>query len=661
MLKKWQKRLKPLIERLGFKDKVKQGKLSADEQKQLYAEYEKEYGVSFTADREANEDAEPEPAPVPELSADDQQQLAAMFGDEAPKTVPAMTQKIVEQQQTIQTLEQQSEPATPVATVVLGGNQGSPSPSVNVLAMTLGHVAHTPSYLFGIEDPMMSRGNWYVDLTINKTPVVSKLTPPQKESFMEAFNSFSQQLVVRSAELSEKNMVGLLNYQKLISGESSIDYSDLFGKAGEYIVRRTDIILAYMRSLPSVSHIFPMRSNVQNKEIAPGANFGELSQGYREGKIFKGNVRFTAEIYHVVDVMFKFLFRDLIKLEKQYIGYLNKEGSDVIKWTFIEWIMVHFGEILKNEQNRRRVVGVRTPQQYVVANPAMLAADGIYQAVDIIEEELKVYPNPDFPLYTESTIVTYFESFWDFHTMILDSLVGFKLYANAKHKAWYTRGFRERYGRDTDFSGVTPDTISDVDANIIWVPNLPANNYKLILTTPGNLENLEDKPNEMFAFYFERDWESIGVMSRWKEGAGAQQAGIQYKTLAELKASGYINQWIFTNYPVSKLEADVTTINAQLNSYFETGVNTAATVITDIENLPAERVCKIICGDITNPSQINQTGKFAKISANWVPTAVGDYIWLYNELEDYQEMIDGENVTMTRVTGNFLELRRKVS
>lgn len=659
MLKKWQKRLKPLIERLGFKDKVKQGKLSADEQKQLYAEYEKEYGVSFSADKEANEDAEPDPAPVPELSAEDQQQLAAMFGEDAPKTVPAMTQKIVEQQQTIQTLEQLPESTAPVTTVALGANQGNPS--ANVLSITLGRVAHTPTHLFGIEDPMMSRGNWYVDLTINKTPVVEKLTPDQKESFMKAFNSFSQQLVLRSAELSEKNMVGLLNYQKMISGESNIDYSDLFGKAGEYIVRRTDIILAYLRSLPSVSNIFPMRSNIQNKEVAPGANFGELSQGYRPGKIFKGNVRFTAEIYKVVDVMFKFLFQDLIKLEKQYIGYLNKEGSDVIKWTFIEWIMVHFGEILKNEQNRRRVVGVRTPQQNVVANPAMLAADGVYQAVDLVEEDYKVFPNPDYGVYTESTIGDYFESFWDFHTQILDSLVGWKLYANGKHKAWYTRWFRNKYGRDTDFSGVTPDTIADVDANIIWVPNLPANNYKVILTIPGNLENHEDKPNEMFAFYFERDWESIGVMSRWKEGAGAQQAGIQYKTLKELKASEYVNQWIFTNDPVTELAADASVVNAKLNSYFKTGANTAATEITNIDKLPAERVCKIICGDLNNPTQIKKAGKFAKISADWVPTAVGDFIWLYNELEDYQETIDGESVTMTRPTGNYLELRRRVS
>lgn len=204
MFKKWQKRLKPLIERLGFTKKVQEGKLSADDQKALYAEYEKEYGVAFSVDREANEDAEPDPQP--ELSAEDQQQLASMFGEEAPKTVSGLTQKVVEQKETIQQLEAQPEVATPITTVSIGipGN-----PSGNVLAMTLGRNAHTATHLFGIEDPMMARGNWYVDLTVNRTPVVEKLTPVQKESFMEAFNTFSQQMVARSTQLSANNMVGL--------------------------------------------------------------------------------------------------------------------------------------------------------------------------------------------------------------------------------------------------------------------------------------------------------------------------------------------------------------------------------------------------------------------------------------------------------------------
>ena len=655
-IKTWQKRAMDIAKSLDFEEKMAAGSLTADEQKQLFAKYEEVHGVTFSADKEANVD-EPE-ADQTILSEDDQKSLAAVFGENAPKTATEVVAKVVEQDTTIKTLEGEPEVKTPVASVGLNGS----ATIAKTMAITLGHSAHTPTHLYGIEDPLFIRGRWYNELSVNRKPVAESITIEQRREFKEAFNSFAEKLVSRSTELHSSNMIETLDYKKMIAGESTIDYSDLFGKAGEYIVRRTDLILAYLRTLPSVSHIFPLVSNIQNKEIAPGANFGELSQGYREGKIFKGSVHFTAEIYSVIDVMFKFLFKDLIKLEKQYIGYLNRqgnEGSNVIKWTFVEWIMIHFGTILRNEQNRRRVIGVRVPQQNVVSNPAMLAADGAYRAIERVEEELKIRPNPEFEAYSETTIVEYYEGFWDWVSQILDSMEGYKMYANLKHRPWYIRNFRKKYGKDTDFTGVASSELNDVDANIIWVPNLPLNVFKLIITVPGNIENYEDKPNEMLAFYFERDWEQLGVMSRWKEGSGVQQAGIQYKTPAELEASNYENQWIFTNDPATSLADGDTEPDGKVNTLFKTGENTAVTAITDIKNADISRVYKIVCGDLTNATTIAKAGKFAKLSAAWNPAKVGDYIKVHAELEDYTDTIDGETVTLTRPTGNFLELERK--
>lgn len=657
-MKIWQLNFRSVARKLGFGDKLKAGKLTADEQKQIAAEYEKEFGTTLDADKTAGLDYVPE---APLLSAAEIEELGLIEeGEETPETpkqvVHSLTSKVKSQQQTIEQLEQSPEPTAPVAVVAPSANLSSQN-----FDRVMGRTAHTPTHLFGIEEPMFSRDKWHVELTVNRKPVAKDLSKKQKNQFIEDFNKYSDQLIKRSNELIERNMLGLLDYNKLIAGASSIDYSDMFGKLGEYSVARTDIILAYLRSLPSVDHIFPVRSNVQNKEEAPGATFGELSQGYREGKIFKGSVSFTAEIYRVTDVMFKFLFRDLIKLEKQYIGDMNKEGSNVIKWTFIEWIMVHFGTILRNEQNVRRVMGTRVPQQNVTANPALLAADGAYRAIERVEEELKVYPNPEFKTYNAATIVDYFEAFWDFYTQILPSMVGYKLYANLKHRPWYIREFRKKYGRDTDFSGVTAESINDVDANIIWVPNAPTNYYKLFITIPGNTENQEDKPNEMFSFYFERDWEQVGVMSRWKEGSGLNIAGVQFKTLQELIKSNYEYQWIFTNYPVTDLSANILKLNAKVNSLFLTGANTTATNISSIENFRADSIVKVICGSMDNATTVKKAGIFSKISEDFIPKAEGDWIKFYPELEDYEVTIDGETVIKTRPTGNFLELDRRVT
>lgn len=649
-MKKWQKRISSVANKLGFSSKMSEGKLTADDQKKIFAAYKEEFGITYSEDKAANEDVE-----ETLLTINEQKELNTILGDASVSTVKEVIAQVAEQKNTIQVLSASPELDIPVDVKKIE------SSSINTLAKTLGRTAHSSTHLFGIEDSLFSLNSWYVNLTVTKTPIAKNLTIDQRHDFKGVINSFAERLVSRSKELETQNLLGVLNFNKMVSGDNPIDYSDLYGKAGEYIVRRTDLILAYLRTLPSVNSIFPLVSNIQNKEIAPGANFGELSQGYRSGKIFKGNVKFTAEIYSVEDVMFKFLFTDLIKLEKQYIGYLNREGSNVIKWSFIEWIMVHFGTILHNEQNMRRIVGTRTPQQAVSANSAMLAADGVLRAIERVEEDNKVYPNTIFRIYDETCMVDYLESFWDKFAEIVPSSEGYKLYVNLKHRSWYIRSYRTKYGKDTDFRGVTSQSINDVDANIIWVPNMPINNYKVWITFPGNVELYEDKPNEMLGFYFERDWEEIGVLSRWKEGAGLQQAGIQYKTREDLIKSEFSNQWLFTNYPVTTLSSDQTVIDGKLNYLFETGANTVKTQITAIENLNPSVVYKIICGDITNPTSILKTGKFSKITEDFKPKAIGDYLKVYAELEDVTEIIDGETVIVTRPTGNLLELSREVS
>ncbi len=652
-MKKWQKRFMAIAVALGFADKVKDGSLTADEQKQIFAEYEKQHNITFADDRAANEDAEPEEQL---LSTEDLADIAQLLGTEVQElptnqqqVVQGLVRKTREQQKTIQTLSNEPEVDKPVIQV------NATMDAAKARMIVIGAAPHTPKFLFGIEHEMYSRDKWYNELFVTRTPYGDKLNEDNKKELMSAVKALGTALKERSAELEKNNMISSLDFKKMIAGESHIDYSDLTGTAGEYVTRRTDLILAYFRSLPSVAHIFPVVSNVQNKELAPNATFSELSQGYRSGRIFKGNVKFAAEVYSVVDVMFKYKFSDLIKLEKMYIGYQNREGSNVIKWTFVEWIMTHFGRILISEQNKRRVSGVRVPQQAVISNPANLAADGALRAIERVEEELKVLPFDDLAVYSATSIVDYFESFWDKVNLILSSMDGYKLYANGRHKQWYLRAYRDKYGEQNDFDGSDTQLIDLAPQSIVWVPNMPINCYKAWITIPGNVENYEDKPNEMVAFYFERDFEDILTMSRWKEGSGLLQAGVQYKTKAELEASGREMQWIFTNLPATKLTL-ASTISFKDNILYEISGDTAVTSVT---NYSTDVVYKLIAS--AGAVSVAKSGPFSKITEVFTAGAAGDYIKVYAELEDFTTTIDNETVTMTRATGKFLELERKVT
>lgn len=668
-------KLLKILQALGLVEKSTKKELTNEDWKKIAASYKKAYGEDLAhavaENREQEEAIEVDAETISAIQNilvegndqdqgnDDEQQQGTQASNSAPvvdaNTVKKIVAKSKQQQEVIKKLSEEPE--------TQGAQKKTKLEANAILPRVLGKAGHSEKHLFGIEHEFYARNKWFNEIMLTKQVSKSgKFSPEQKEEFRSAFSGFVNGLQERIELLDKNNLLATINFNELIKGEGHIDYSDLTGTAGEYIVRRSDLIIAYLRSLPTVSSIFPLISNIQNKEIAPGANFGELSQGYRSGKIFKGNVAFTGEVYSVVDVMFKFVFSDMIKLEKQYIGYLNREGSSVIKWSFIEWVIIHFSTILENERNRRRVVGIRVPQQNVTANPAMLGADGALRAIQRVEEELKVLPFEDLKVYTDQTILEYLESFYAKVEEILPNMDGIKLYINAKHKRWYLAQYRDKYGKDGDFSvndGRLIDSLTP--ENIVWYPNADPTVYKVWMTYPGNIENYEDKPNEMSMFYFERDFEEVLVLSRWKEGAGLQMAGVKYATKTDLTNSGRANQWIFTNYPASIIAADATTVNGKLNDLFLTSANTDVTDITDIENANPEKVYKIECGSLTNASTITKADNFSKISDDWEPGAVGDYIKLYCELADEDVIIDGETVVVTKPTGKFLELERKVT
>lgn len=140
-----------------------------------------------------------------------------------------------------------------------------------------------------------------------------------------------------------------------------------------------------------------------------------------------------------------------------------------------------------------------------------------------------------------------------------------------------------------------------------------------------------------------------------------QMAGLQCTNETELEQTNRKYQWIFTNYPVTVLGADIDSVDASTNTQFTTSDNTKVTAITNIMKSSAERVVKIICGGKTNATRISKAGKFEKIKADWVPTAVGDYIKLYPELHVVDKVIGNKTFKVTEPTGNWLELERRVT
>lgn len=650
-----------LLQTLGFVEKAKNKEMTPEDWAAFGAAFEKQYGISLQAaftETQAEAATELTDDQIQEIQ-DAVQSACEGAGVPAPAidlsnagTVIAGIMGVMsEMSRNMQEMARRQEPGTPVAVV---GARQDPS----VMLRVLGVSPHTQTHLYGIESDHFRRGNWWNDFVATG---VAPSTYKDKDvrAFEKAFNAYVDDFAERCQELIENNQLGLLDYEKIISGESLIDYSNMHSKFGEYTVRRFDAIIAYFRTLPSVAHIFPVVSNVQNEMTAPTAYFGELSQSYLSGHHYKGAVHFDGEKYHVDDLMMKFAFIDGKDLEKQYIGYKNREGSNPMKWHIFDWMITFFGKTLFNEQQRRRVVGVWTPRQDKVPQPAMTSGDGALRAIQRVEEELKVLPFKDLGVYTKATILEYVRTLWEKVSEILPNMNGMRLFMNEKHRLWYIDAYDAKYKNNTDYTGPGSDIRYYAPKDIIWVPNMELNDYKIWVTTEGNVENYEDRQNEMYAFYFQQDLEILVMASWWKEGSGVLAPGVQYPTPADLEKGERKLQFLFTNYPVIELDENATEIDGKLGREYQTGSNSAATNISDIKNLGTDKVIKVICGSLNNKTTVKKTGNFSEIESDWTPAKVGDWIKFYPQLHEVTKTIGKKQYKVVEPTGKFLELGRK--
>lgn len=659
-MKIWQKNVAAILKKMGIsREKVTAGNISAEEWKQIEEAYKTTHGKTLAEDKEAGEEAEPDPAEpeaaaATQLSDEERTAIADMLGIEPAQVAQKPAAAAQQAAQAAQAARQQAEQMAHQPEVK------KPVVEAGMKRVNLFGGAHTAEYLFGIEHPLYARNKQYNQLT--GTSIVGRISSSDVQAASKDFLEMAQIVSERYAQLREAGALASLTMASL-HGEGQINMVPPTTELGEYVVRRTDAIIAYFKEVPSVrGTYFPVHSNVQNAEVAISAIIGELSQGYRAGRIFKGGMSFAPDKYKVDDLMFKFNFADLVRLEKEYIGWLNRnEGSAIVKWTFIEWVLVHYGTQLIKEQSIRNVIGVRVPQQNVKANPSNLSADGALRAITRAIRQNRVLPFDSIGTYDADTMLDTVEAFADEVAKAHGGLDDLKIYLNKRHQRWYIRAYREKYGKDADFTGANAQLVDLDPASLVWLPNMKENDFIMFAMEPGSIELLEDKPGEMLNFDFTPEFEGVAVKSRWKEGAHAVKAGAPFKTVAELEADNYEHQFLFVNNPASALTI-AATVNLSGNTLFtisQAAGESPATAITTANGVATDRVITLVAS--AAGVELKKSGAFSKIDSDFVAGAKGDYLEVYPELEDATVTIDGESVTITRPTGKLLELGRKVT
>lgn len=646
----FKEKLKSVLDLLQLGKKFEDKTLSQEEFNSIVAEYQKKYQTTLNDDLAAEQAAKQ----TAKQAAEFQQMLNTI--QSVIKSVDSASKENEnpegEQPQSNATLEGILESLNGMRadfqTLAKKPEEDKPLQSVTVSPVSINGFGNTPKYLFGVEHPMFSMQDRWNKIAAN--PRAAAALPEVDEqvdgvAFYKAAYGFAKSLKARYQYLQENK---LLDAPALAAGKYATNYEgvDKAGVGDQFIVLRQDALIARVLQLRDMTQYFPVAYGYQDRGLVFNAFFDEVSQAYQTGEVFKGGMKIENHMGYVDDAMIKMEWGPMKELERKYIGYLNKEGSDPIKWTMIEYQLLNTLTTAQVEQNKRRMRGIYVKPEAGVAGSYLNAGTGIlYTLLRYVHQyDIKPHVDEDYRSYTQATMLAAVQEFLaDVRSTVTEDMDidQHVIYLNKNHQGWWIKNVRTTYGKDTDFTGpmgalsVVPDTTT----HIIWLPYLGQLPF-MMLHQPGNLQFLEYIPGEMLAMKMQEQMEQVRAWSTWKEGCSASFTGRRFDSRDAMDKNAYEWQQIFINLFAATIKDKV---DGNDGFWQVTGATTTADTITDIVNAKNGVAYCIEAGVAEHLPKIAKSGKFANISDAFTASKVGDYIMV---------IIGGD--------GNFRELERCV-
>lgn len=659
-------RLNKVLEKLGFVKKFENKSLTSEEYKALCEEYQKEYQSTLVDDLAAENSAAEE--------AEHQQQINSLYaivskannaagdgndGDDDDEGKDSDDGKKNENSQQPAgasqnvSYEQLTKAVSGLAENVMKMAQGTapdkPAAHVTAPSIPINGFESNSNYLFGIEHSLFDMKKRWNQITVNPALAASS-TPDEATSIAFRKEAMAYAVALQQRYNYHQSRNELRDTKALASGQFSTNYNgvDNAGLGDQFVILRQDALIARILELRNLTEFFPVRYGVQDRDVLFNAFFDEVSQGYQEGEIYKGGMQLENEMGYVDDAMIKVKFGPMKELERKYIAYLNKEGSDPIKWSMIEFCLLNLLKKAQDEQNQRRMRGIYVKPEAGQPSSFLNAGTGIWYTLlrYIHDYSIKPFANKSYNTYTSANMLDAVKEFiTDVKTHLSEGMTidNHVLYLNENHIDWWLANCRETYGKDQDFTGPNgyKNRVPDSTIQIKWLP-YEGKSCWMFMDVPGNIQFIEYLPGEMLAVRMEEQMESVRAWSTWKEGCGAAFTGRKFDSKAAMDDNDYEFQQIFTNLPATVIGAEINGANGFWQITDET---TTATTIEDISNAKAgvAYCIEIGKGDTKHQLAIAKSDKFANITAAWTPTQVGDYIMV----------ILGKG-------GNFRELERRV-
>ena len=414
----FKEKLKSVIELLGLNKKFDDKTLSQEEFNSIVAEYQKKYQTTLNDDLAAEQAAKQ----TAQQAAEFQQILntiQSVINGIEPEAASKEGYEPTQQPESNATLEGILDSLKGMRSdfkaLTQKPEEDKPVQTVTVSTVNINGFGNTAEYLFGVEHPLFSMKDRWNKIAVN--PRTAAALPEVDEqvdgvAFYKAACTFAKSLKARYQYLQENK---LLDAPSLAKGTYATNYDgvDNAGVGDQFVVLRQDALIARVLQLRDMTQYFPVAYGYQDRGLVFNAFFDEVSQAYQTGEVFKGSMKIENHMGYVDDAMIKMEWGPMKELERKYIGYLNKEGSDPIKWTMIEYQLLNTLTTAQVEQNKRCMRGIYVKPEKGVAGSYRNAGTGVlYTLLRYVHQyDIKPHSSDEYRTYTQATMLPAVQEF----------------------------------------------------------------------------------------------------------------------------------------------------------------------------------------------------------------------------------------------------------
>lgn len=312
---------------------------------------------------------------------------------------------------------------------------------------------------------------------------------------------------------------------------SAADYSDdltiqkLNGDAQLFFRENPTMLQSLHRDNFGLPSFWPKRLKVDSTVVSGSVLTAEITQGRKFGWLPKNNQVIEPEEGRIFPVQIdaQWSGAKLQEIEDSWLNFMNKEGSQPEKWSFVRFLVT---ELMKQARVEDRIstingIYVKTPDNAEEAGKMINRQNGLLYQLWKAREITKKYRPFNVGAPTVANIYDYLH---DPVTGIIELLPkdvknapGLKLYMEKKWWDAYKAKYKEINGQNMDYNGAPeyPENYSNIEV----VPLIDMEGTGFMFFTFGdNIEILENIPAEKAAFKFQQILRDLHLMADYKLG-----------------------------------------------------------------------------------------------------------------------------------------------